>query len=627
MTTGRNTAAADASQATTCYRMAQTAYAQQRLGEAIAWINRALALDPTNAEYYYVRGRLCAANGSDADAEVALRDALQRHPSHRDGWISLGNLMRRTERHQAAEVCHRAALQIDPLNHAAHLGLGNALLGQKRNKEALVAFQSALAAEQRSAAAHYGAGKASEELSEWFTAIQHYLAALQIDPLNPQTAESLGNALFECGAYAEAILPLQVACRNRPEAIECRLELARAYLGTGQLLPAREEYEQLLRQRPGLPRAVAGLGYVLGRMGRYAESKALFQSALASSNDAWIRMSYGETLLRSCEFQQAWDLYEARPSAGHAVLIRECPHPRWQGEALGGKTLLVVCEQGLGDEIMFASVYPELIAEAGHCVLECDDRLAPLFRRSFPGATVAGVHRQHTWLRSGERRWYWQAQDDVEPPQRLDYWVPAGSVPRHRRQGIDRFPKHDGYLCADPARIAYWRSRLDELGDGLCVGVSWRGGTRQNNLTGRSLTLQQMAPILAVPGVSFVCLQYDDCVAEIEQAAADGGIRIHYWREAIDDYDETAALICALDLSISVTTACVHLAGALGRPMWALCPQLAEWRYGREGESMIWYPSVRLFRQARHGEWDPVIEDVRSALGETATRKVQRHAL
>jgi hypothetical protein len=293
-------------------------------------------------------------------------------------------------------------------------------------------------------------------------------------------------------------------------------------------------------------------------------------------------------------------------------LERGYPQPKWSGEPLAGRRLLLISEQGLGDEMMFASTFAEAITEAEHCVIECDERLAGLFSRSFPQATFVGLCKVE------ERMWFHQLGKRLHALPPFDFWTATGNFVASRRRGKEAFPRHAGYLQADPARVAHWRARLDELGAGRHIGLSWRGGTAITNRTGRSMSLELLAPLLREPGTHFVCLQYGKCAEEITALEASHGIRVHHWPEALADYDETAALVAALDLVISVCTAVVHLAGALGRPVWVMAPQVAEWRYGHQDPSMIWYPSVTVHRQVRDGDWAPVIAQVRKAL---------RHAL
>jgi hypothetical protein len=300
------------------------------------------------------------------------------------------------------------------------------------------------------------------------------------------------------------------------------------------------------------------------------------------------------------EFADGWRAYELR-LLSEGRIPRKFPCPRWRGEPLEGKTILVHAEQGLGDEIMFASCVPDLLAAGARCVIDCHPKLGTLFARSFPQALV------HTGLQDDDVAW-------LAAYPAPDYETPAGSLPLHLRAHPEAFPRHAGYLAADPEKVARWRERLAGLGAGLKVGISWRGGTPGTRAPLRSLTLPQLDPILQTGGTRFVSLQYGTQPAEVEAFQARLGARFVHWQEALDDYDETAALVCALDLVVSVCTAVVHLSGALGRPAWVMTPFSPEWRYGHAGETMIWYPSVRLFRQPGLGAWPPVIDAVAGAL-------------
>lgn len=213
--------------------------------------------------------------------------------------------------------------------------------------------------------------------------------------------------------------------------------------------------------------------------------------------------------------------------------------------------------------------------------MECNPALLKLCERSFPAAVVYAAAR------------------DKQVPARIhalgiDAELPLGSLPLQYRTSASAFAPHQGYLRADPQRVEFWRVRLRALGPGLTVGISWRGGTHASRVALRSLSLPDWLPVLRTPGVRFVSLQYGAQVAaDLHAFEAQSGIRIEHWSDAIEDYDETAALVCALDMTMSVCTSVVHLAGALGAPVWVLAPKNVEWRYGSAGEGMPWYPSAR----------------------------------
>jgi hypothetical protein len=303
--------------------------------------------------------------------------------------------------------------------------------------------------------------------------------------------------------------------------------------------------------------------------------------------------------LRHGKLAEGWSAYELRRRGeGFVGRYRKFPFPEWQGEPLGGKTILVYPEQGLGDEIMYGSCIPELVARARHVAIECDPKLGEIFARSFPHCTVTPRARTmaNDWVNHLERR--------------PDYQVPIGSLPLHFRSRAEDFPSHRGYLVADERKVAGWKSRLEALGPGPKIGLSWRGGLGHTGKVRRSLTLEQLRPLLGTMGAHFVSLQYTEVQAEVADLRTRHGIAVHHWQEAIDDYDQTAALICALDKVVTVCTAVVHLTGALGRPAIVMVPFGSDWRYGADGSQMLWYPSVQLVRQSAIGDWSTVLEAV-----------------
>ena len=267
-------------------------------------------------------------------------------------------------------------------------------------------------------------------------------------------------------------------------------------------------------------------------------------------------------------------------------------------DVLPRERLLVHLEQGLGDEICFAGCLDELRTHMSAIAITCEPRLRQLFTAALPGITVIA--------REGE----WEARARAFEPQSQVY---AGDLPYWFRRTSGSFPARRGYLRADAARAARWRSRLDALGGGLKIGISWRGGTQKTGRNGRSIPLWDWAPLLGLPGIHWIDLQYGEHREEL-RAAQTAGVPMTRFGEAIADYDETAALVSELDMVISVTTAVVDLAGALGKPCWVLAPRLPMWKFGVAGESTPWYPSLRIFRQGSHDSWGRVMNRVAEQL-------------
>lgn len=251
---------------------------------------------------------------------------------------------------------------------------------------------------------------------------------------------------------------------------------------------------------------------------------------------------------------------------------------------------------------MFASCLHEIVAQAGKAIIECEPRLVQLFERSFPAATVVGLtaSTQPAWLEShGDAACH----------------IPIGSLPgmlRRDRQSFDNV--HIPYLAPDAGQVAGFRAQLDELGPGCKVGIAWRGGLALSRTRSRSIDLQQLAPVLQLPGCHFVSIQYGDHAEEINDASKALGISIHHWPDKLANLDTFATLTAALDVVVTVCSAPVHFAGALGKPAIVLTPHAPEWRYVGNGKCMVWYPSITLLSQYSPGEWSPVIAEAASLL-------------
>jgi tetratricopeptide (TPR) repeat protein len=509
--------------------------------------------------------------GDFALAEQALREAVEMRHDHADAHYALGVAYEKQGRVEDARDCYLLATCFGAAPAKAHFRLGVLSSGEGRPDEALEHFQQALRCQPDDAEVHNYMGKVWLDKGRPEEAEACFRRALDADPGHAMAHSNLGLLLFE---------------------VHYRVEEALSHL------------ERALERDPKLVNAYCNYTAVLQHLGRCNEALDWAARGLAlEPGHAQLRVNRALALLMQGDFEQGWVEYEARLESYECFKFRQFPQPRWTGEDAAGKRLLIYAEQGIGDEIMFASCLPELLRRAGHCVIDCHPKLEALFRRSFPEATIHGGLQTDPDLS-------WLARMPA-----VDARIAIGSLPRLYRSHVDRFPGHGGYLAADPGHVAAWRQRLDALGEGLKVGVSWRGGTRHSNQRYRSMPLTELAaPLAALPAIQLVNLQYTDCSDEIKSARADG-IVLHHWPEAIADYDQTAALVCALDLVVSVQTAIVHLAGALGRPVWVMVPAAPEWRYQRAGHGMPWYPSVRIFRQSRLGEWRPVIDAVVAALG------------
>ncbi len=301
-------------------------------------------------------------------------------------------------------------------------------------------------------------------------------------------------------------------------------------------------------------------------------------------------------LLEKRQWAAGWYGYDAGFANSNEGKRKNKPYeqnyPVWDGTK--GKTVVIYGEQGLGDEILFSSMLPEVMKDA-NVIIDAHPRLANIFRNSFPGIPVYGTRK--------EKETPWTELYTI------DARIAVGSLGRFYRKTDGDFPKHNGYLKADKDISEKYRQRLAAMGSRPKIGISWKGGYLSTGKKLRSIPLEQWGPIFGLDA-DFISLQYTS-EADVEAEAAENkfGIKIHHWQDVIDDYDETAGLVDNLDLLISVTTSIVHLFGAMGKPAWAMTPAKSNWNWGLSGTEMIWYPSVKLYRQTGE-EWDTVIRQI-----------------
>jgi tetratricopeptide (TPR) repeat protein len=555
---------------------------------------KAVAAEPARSAARCLLAELQLERGDQRAAEAAMREAVRMAPADGQAHALLGRALR--ARGATLEASHALvrAIDLDPGSLTARSELAAALTEMGRPYEAVPLLRWVLKRDPDLAVAHLYCGIALQEMGKPGEALPHFERAAALEPQCVGHLDQLAMCLRALDRHDESLGVLQRALELAPGEPQALLDLASVLRELGRPEQALEAVAPLVARRPDDAGARCVLAAVLQDLGDVDRARAEYDAALLRAPGSG-SARLGRALLRLAtgDFEGGWDDYEGRYDSGETPK-RGFPFPDWDGGPLAGRAVLVYAEQGLGDEIMFASCLPDLIEEARRVVVECDPRLAPLFRRSFPRASVHAAARtwEHEWLASAGA---------------VDLQVAAGSLPRRYRRSPGDFPARHGYLRADAERVQHYRARLAALGPGRKIGISWRGGLMRTRQTVRSVPPELLGPLLARRDLRFVSLQHGAGEDELARVASAAGAPVVHWPDVVSELDETAALMSALDAVVTVCSSVVHLGGALGVRMIALVPARPEWRYLRVGSSMPWYPSVELVRQDRPGEWGPVV--------------------
>lgn len=426
------------------------------------------------------------------------------------------------------------------------------------------------------------------------------LPKLDVNPHDAQALFILGYTFMKSGNYGLAYQLNRRAAELAPHMQVVWHNLGKCAYECQKYEEAEDYWRKAVKLKPDYPLPIDGLGLINLNRGDYDLAIEYTTRSLKHDPDSVDSLvNRGMAYLAKGMWKEGWIGYNANLGVHKDRKERIAGNEvRWDGTK--GQKVFCYGEQGIGDEISFASCLPDLIRDSSKVVIECDRRLEGLFKRSFPQCPVYGTR--------------YDSEPHRDIPSNFDARVSVGQLPQFYRNSDSEFPGAP-YLVASPEMRVAWKGLLDSLGPEPKIGIAWSGGRRHTGQSRRSVTLETLLPILKYPA-HWISLQYQtenweknyqlssmETPPEIAEFEEKHGIKIHHWPWGTQsyDYDQTAALVAELDLVITVTTTVVHLAGALGVDCWTLVPDKVMWRYlaGRGGEVFPWAKSVTLFRQKK----------------------------
>jgi len=572
----------------------------QRAGDLKAaerLFRKTLARAPESAEALHLLGTLAFTRRDFVDAERFFTRALHANGNDWAAFFNLGKSYEAMGRFDAALAAY-AAIPTGTAHYGdAMLRTGVIRYAQWRLAEAAVAFETAIALQPERSLAIVDLGIVYNHLGRFEDGLKTLRNALAIDPQLSDARRALADVLRFLGRPDESIVECRTLLADDPNDALTLLLFGRAMFDKGEYGEAERAFMRAALAAPDRHEPRSNLNVLYHVLQRLDAAIVQGEAAIAIAPlDSEARVNLGMSYLMAGDFARGWPLFEWRLQGTHnrdAYPYRDRIR-RWNGESLNGERLLLARDQGVGDFILLSRFFPMIKARGVSLVVECPREIAPLYRE-FPGIDK---------LLLGD--------SDARRAAHVTAHLPIASVPLVLKVTDVTIPSAVPYMFADAQRTQHFRNRFAALGEGRKIGIVWAGSPKHGSDKYRSCGLAAFAALTDLPGIHWISLQKG--VAERELATAPLGMRVFDIADELTDFAATASAISALDLVISVDTSVVHLAGALGKPVWTLLGFETYWLWRTHMNATPWYPTMRLFRQRIPNGWSDVFADVRSAL-------------
>ena len=488
--------------------------------------------------------------GRTDKAEAVYRKVVKKDPGHAGAHHMLGVIARQKGKEERAVQLLIKAAKLDPQRPEILCDLGNAFKALGRHKDAIKAHRM----------------------------------VLTLLPNSPEAHSNLGSAYKAAGKASKAVACFENALRMRPSDLELKFNLGNGLIAAERYEEAEELLRQVVYENPQHMPAQINLGAALKEQGRFDAALKRYQKAIVANPDsAEAHWNLALTLLATGQYEKGWNEYEWRTQLADFAMLH-MTRPRWDGEPLNGRTLVVHAEQGFGDCLQFARYISLIEEDDGQVLFAVPPRMVSLMQGLEGDARIVPT-------------------DDIPSH---DVQIPLMSLPRLYRDGLPFEHLGGPYLSPLNDRVVHWKNRLDQSA-GKKIGIAWQGSKGYANDARRSIPLLNFEPVARLDGVRLVCLQMGDGTEQLAELP---------WNDRIDDFTnemdesgafvDTLAVMKSLDLVITSDTSIAHLAGAADIPVWVALNSLPDWRWGLRGDESPWYRNMRLFRQKESGDWAEV---------------------
>lgn len=602
--------------------------------KAVDWIRRALDVDPTFSDAHFNLALVYEAEGRIGEAEACYRQAVETDSENLKAHLNLGNLLFQRDDFSSALKCYDTVLALAPADPLAHKNRSRALRAMNSSEESLKAVARAVELRPDDALFQLEYGNALRDDGHPQKAVEHFLVAERLQPDNISILCNLGGILKDLNRQDEAEEKLNRAIEIDPDCAEAyvnlanlaldredhqksvdlidqalaiRPEYAEAYCTLGRVLSAQamnedafSAFQKAIEISPKFAEAYVNLGSVLQTIGRPEEALRAYEIALNIKPK--MDMAYWNlalALLSAGRLDEGWSLFGYGFTSKQRQPHRPFPGLIWEGEDVSDKTLFVWREQGLGDDIRFSTIYHDLVGKAQKLIIETDERLVPLYQRTWPNALVRPETRTSTGL--GTMR-----EEDVD----FDLTAPAGMAASYLRRSLEDFPTDPKPLLPDPKVQLKCTQWLENLGPGPKVGIAWRSSLMTKTRALYHTKLTDWIKLLQSKGVSFINLQYDDVTEELNELQADHGLTIHQVPDIdlYNDLDGAAALTSCMDVVVTSPTSVGEMAGALHKPTFCYVMSRHPMQLGTD--HIPWFPNTRLYSMIDTADHQKIVEKI-----------------
>ena len=563
-------------------------------GQFLTVVEQAQALTeqyPKTFIVWNILGASTAQIGKHDEAIEFYNKSIALKPDYAEAYGNMGNTLQEQGKLDEAIEAYNKAISLKPDYAEAYSNMGATLQEQGKLDEAIEAYNKAISLKPDYAEAYSNIGAALKEQGKHEKAIEVYNKALSLKPDYAEAYSNIGVALQEQGKLDEAIEAYNKALSFKPDYAVAYYNMGIVLKDQGKLDEAIEVCNKALSLKPDYAEAYSNIGVALEHQGKLDEAIEAYNKALSLKPDyAEAHLNLSITLLNSGKLHEGFDEYKWRwKTKKFLSQERHFLQPSWDKEkSLNGKRILLWCEQGIGDTLNWSSCLSLVASQAKKCILECQEKLVPLLERSFPNIEVKAANKSLDLKR-----------DD------FDFHLPMGSLYKHFIHEIEQNTKIDAYLVPDPVRVNFWRKRLNSLGKGPYIGISWKSSNMDMGRLSNYGTISELYPVFKLPNVTYINLQYTDFANDLTKIKKELGITIHNFDDLdhFNNIDDVAALCAALDMVVSTKTTVPLISAGVGS-----LTKIANWKQSPWNNILFnpRGPYIDIFERDTCDPWDRV---------------------